>query len=118
MKEFILLIRNDGNFWDTMTPGEQELHMQKAGDYIRKLSEEGKFVGAQPLTMNGMMLQKTNGGFKDGPFAESKEVIGGFFHVRAKDLAEAAEIARANPVFDDLGVRIEIREVMRAEGVN
>ena len=118
MKEFLLLVRSEANHWDGMSPEQQQNHILMAGKYIQKLTSEGKLIGAQPLTMNGLMLQNDNGIFKDGPFVESKEVIGGFFHIAAKDLAEAVEIAKANPVFDDSNSRIEIREIMRAEGIN
>jgi hypothetical protein len=118
MKEYLLLIRNEANYWGAMTHEQQLEHMQKAAAYIQKYTSEGKMKSAQPLTMNGLMLQNTDSGFKDGPFVESKEVIGGFFHIAANDLDEALEIAKANPVFDDPGVRIEIREIMRMEGVN
>src|SRR5258708_4821676 len=118
MKEFLLLIRSESDHWEKMSPEQQQQHIVRAGQYIQKLTDEGKLIGAQPLTMNGLMLQKENGIFKDGPFVESKEVIGGFFHIKANNLNEAMEIAKANPAFDGPGGRIEIREIMKAEGIN
>lgn len=118
MKEYLLLIRNEGNYWENMSPEQQQIHIQKASNYIQKLTQEGRIKSAQPLTMNGLMLQNKNGTFIDGPFVESKEVIGGFFHILANDLNEALEIAKANPIFEETNARIEIREIMRAEGIN
>ena len=118
MKEFLLLIRNEANHWEIMTPEQQQVHILKASMYIEDLTQQGKIKGAQPLTMNGAMLSNFGGIFKDGPFVESKEVIGGFFHIIAKDLAEAVEIAKANPDFEAGNSRIEIREIMKADGIN
>jgi hypothetical protein len=118
MKEYLLLIRNKGDHWGALSPQQQQKHIQKASNYIGKLTQEGRIKNAQPLTMNGLMLESKNGVFKDGPFIESKEVIGGFFHILANDLNEALEIAKANPIFEETNARIEIREIMRAEGSN
>jgi len=46
----------------------------------------------------------------DGPFGESKEVIGGYWFIVAKDLDEAAEIAKGNPCLD-YGLFLEIRPI-------
>jgi hypothetical protein len=118
MKEFLLLIRNDGDYWGALSPEQQQKHALKASAYIQKFTDEGKIKSAQPLTMNGLMLENVDGIFKDGPFVESKEVIGGFFHIAANDLNEALEIAKANPIFDETNARIEIREIMRMDGIN
>ncbi len=47
----------------------------------------------------------------DGPFAEGKEVIGGFSIIKAKDLAEASEIAKGCPIFEFPDGRVEVRPV-------
>ena len=47
----------------------------------------------------------------DGPFAESKELVGGYFIVTAKDMDEVQEIAQDFPDYD-LGSTVEIREIM------
>ncbi len=46
----------------------------------------------------------------DGPYAETKEAIGGYFIIEAADLDEAAEIAKGCPVFDHGGL-VEVREI-------
>jgi hypothetical protein len=101
-----------------MTPEQQKNHIQAAADYIQRLAQEGKIKSAQPLGTKGMIVQNINGTIKDGPFVESKEVIGGFFHIVAKDLNEAHEIAKINPFLKEPGVRIEIREIMHLDGIN
>ena len=118
MKEFLLLIRNEPDHWDTMTGEQQQLHIEEVSNYIKDLTSQRKIKDAQPLSMNGLILEKSGGQFKDGPFIESKEIIGGYFVILADDLAGATEIAKAYPVFEHWNSRIEIREIMKAEGIN
>jgi len=118
MKEFLLLIRTEGDHLAGMSAEEQQKHVQKIGGYIGNLMKEGKLKGAQPLEMEGTIIHGKKGVFKDGPFNESKEVIVGYFHIVAKDLKEAIEIAKANPMFEDSEGRIEIRPVKTMAGIN
>lgn len=118
MKEFMLLIHTEGDHLSRLSPEEQQQHVQKVGGYISKLMEEGKLKGAQPLEMEGAMVQGSQGVVKDGPFVETKEVIAGYFHILAEDLDEAVEIAKANPVFEDSEAKIEVRPIKIMEGIN
>ena len=118
MKEFLLLIRTEGDHLASMSTEEQQIHVQKIGNYIGKLMQDGKLKGAQPLEMAGKIIHGNKGKFKDGPFNESKEVIVGYFHILANDLDEAIAIAKANPMFEDAEGRIEVRPVKKMEGIN
>lgn len=118
MKEFLLLIRTEADYCADMTHEQHQQHLAKVGQYIQRLKQQGKLIGAQPLSMNGDIVQGRKGAFKDGPFVETKEIIIGYFHILAKDLEEAKEIARANPVFEDTTARIEVREIKKEEGIN
>ena len=58
------------------------------------------------------MISGTNGRFVlDGPFAESKEAVGGYLVLQADNLNEAVEIARANPALR-YGVSVEVRPIV------
>ena len=114
----MLLIRTEGDHLAAMSPEQQQHHVQKIGNYIGKLMQEGNLKGAQPLEMNGTMIRGNKGVFKDGPFSESKEVIVGYFHIAAKDLVEAIAIAKANPVFEAGEATIEVRPIKTMEGIN
>ena len=118
MKEFMLFIRNEGNPVEDLSPEQQQEHVQKVGGFIMKMVSEGKMKAAQPLEMEGRMLSYENGSFTDGPFNETKEVISGYYHILAKDLEEAVSIAKADPRFEDGTWRIEIRPVMKVDGIN
>jgi len=118
MKEFLLLIRTEGDHLAAMSAEEQQKHIQKIGGYIGKLMKDGKLKGAQPLEMEGAIIHGKKSVFKDGPYNESKEVIVGYFHILAKDLNEAIEIAKANPMFEDSEGRIEVRPIKSMAGIN
>ncbi|MDP4245349.1 MAG: YciI family protein [Bacteroidota bacterium] len=119
MKEVLLLIRTAGDCADEMSPELYQAHFKKVVDYIDNLSAAGKLISAQPLAMKGSILQGKGASFKDGPFVETKEVIAGYFLLRAADFAEARDMAMAHPILEDDPVaRIELREIKRETGIN
>lgn len=118
MKEFLLLIRTQGDHMESLTPEQRQQHVQKAQQYIGTLLEKGQLKGAQPLGMEGRIISGTPGSLKDGPFNETKEVIAGYFLISANDLDEAMQIARVNPVFEEPNIRIEVRPIKTIEGIN
>jgi len=119
MKEFLLLIRSEGDCSEKMAPDVHKVHFQKVVQYIDNLKTAGKLISAQPLTMSGSIMQGKGATFKDGPFIETKEVIAGYFLFRANSYEEAKEIAKAHPILEDEPTtRIELREIKMEEGIN
>ena len=118
MKEFMLFIRNEGNPVEKLSPEELQNHIQKVGGFITKLVSDGVMKSAQPLEMEGKIISRKNGAFIDGPFNETKEVISGYYHILAEDLNAAVEIAKSDPRFEDGEWRMEIRPIMKVEGIN
>lgn len=118
MQEFMIFIKTKGDHLASLSPVQQQAHVQKIGKYIGGLMESGKLKGAQPLEMDGAIIHGNKGVFKDGPFNESKEVIVGYFHIVAENLEEAIEIAKANPMFDDEEGTIEVRPIKQMDGIN
>jgi len=118
MKEFMLFIRNEGNPIANLSLEEQQQHIQKVGGFIQNLVEQQKMKAAQPLEMEGKIVSFKNGEFVDGPFNETKEVISGYYHLVAENLEEAIQIARSDPRFEDGEWRIEVRPIMKVEGIN
>jgi hypothetical protein len=98
MKEFMLLIRTEGDHLTTLSPEQQQQHLQKVMAYMGGLMKSGKLKSAQPLEMEGTLISGTKGKLKDGPYNESKEVIAGYFLIQAKDLAEATDRARKSGI--------------------
>jgi hypothetical protein len=119
MKEYMLLIRTEGDHFLTLSAEEQQEHIQKVMIYIEGLMKAGKLKSAQPLDMESAIISGTKGKLKDGPFNESKEVIAGYFMILANDMQEAIEIGKRNPVFESSETaRIEVRPIKILEGIN
>ena len=119
MKEFMLLIRTEGDHLSSLTPEKQQEHLQRVIIYIEDLMKNGKLKSAQPLEMESTIISGTKGKLKDGPFNESKEVIAGYFMILAKDMNEAIEIGKRNPIFESAtSARIEVRPIKILPGIN
>ena len=76
-----------------------------------ELVNQGKMKGGQRLARQAKIVSKT--GTTDGPFAETKEVIGGYWFILARSLDEAAELAAGNPCLA-CGLSYEIRPIESA----
>jgi len=116
MKDFLLIIRTEGSVWSDLSPEQLQKHIEHGTAYIGNLMKEGKLKNANPIEKGGRMITETDGIIKDGPFNESKEVIAGYFHIMAKDINEAVEIAKANPIFKDIPTKIEVHPMMPIGG--
>jgi hypothetical protein len=116
MKEFMLLIRNEGDGKASLSPEQQQKFLAACQVYIEDLMKNGKLKMAQPLVREGKMVSGTPGAFKDGPYNETKEIIVGYYHILAEDLDEAVAIAQRNPEFAFIkGAKIEVRPIKTME---
>lgn len=116
MKEFMLLIRNEGDTKAGFSAEQHQRFLEACQVYIEQLKKNGNLKSAQPLLREGKMISGKPGAFKDGPFNETKEVIVGYYHILAKDLDEAMSIARGNPEFAfNPGAKIEVRPIKMVE---
>jgi hypothetical protein len=108
--EYLLLFR--GSDWQNdVSPQELEETMGRFIGWFEELQSQGKLKGANPLMTEGRIVSGTNGRHvTDGPFAESKETIGGYFLLTVADMEEAVEIARKCPLLDH-GSQVEVRPV-------
>lgn len=97
-----------------LTPEQQQAEMQKWFAWIDKLTKQGRYLGGEPLLPGGKTVSGSKKTVTDGPFTESKEVVGGFFTVLASSLDEAVEMSKDCPDFD-LGGSVEVREVMKID---
>lgn len=104
--EFLVLSRGQ---WD---PSKSPEEIQQAIDafyaWHERLVQQGKMKAGQRLTVEGKMVSRS--GIMDGPFAEAKEVIGGYWFFKAASLEEAAEIAAQNPCLA-CGLSYEVRPI-------
>lgn len=95
-----------------LSPQEQEAHMQKWFAWVEKLKNEKRYAAGEALMPGGKSVSGPKKTVTDGPFAEAKEVVGGFFVITAKDLDEAVKIAKDCPDYN-LGGTVEVREVVK-----
>src|SRR3954468_19964158 len=95
--EYLLLFRGTG--WaNGLSPEEMQAEAGKFMAWFERLKLEGKCKGGQPLQRQGRLVSGAGGrNVVDGPFAESKEAIGGYFSIEASDMDEAVEIAQGCP---------------------
>jgi hypothetical protein len=80
--------------------------------WFKRLTAEGKAVAGSPLDSTGKVVSGRDGRVvADGPFAESKEAIGGYFLLHVETLDEAVAIAKECPGLA-YGAKVEVRHVM------
>ena len=114
---FMYLLRG-GVSEATLSPEEMQAMIQQYRAYMQKLRDSGHFVAGEPLEESGKILSGPRGGHvTDGPFAETKEAIGGYFLVRATDLDEAIELSRDCPIFAH-GGELEVRPILNIPGMD
>jgi hypothetical protein len=116
MKEYLLLILNNIDHQNAWPPEKHQQFLKSCENYIGKLRKDGKLKTAQPLVREGIIISGSNGKWKESPFNETKEVQVGYYHILAKDMDEAIEIAKGNPEFEyGTTARIEVRPIKTKE---
>jgi len=107
-ERILITHRTEGSVWTDLSPKDLQEYLDHGGAYIGNLMKEGKLKSAAPLDEGNRTVTESNGVIKDGPFNETKEVLAGYFHIVAKDIKEAVNIAKANPIFKDIPTKIEV----------
>ncbi len=110
MGEFTFLYRGGANL---ATPEERQKAMEKWMTWFREIEAKGHVKDpGHPLERAGKIVSGKPIAVHDGPFAEAKDVIGGYTLIEANDLAEAAEVAKGCPILA-VGGAVEVRPVMK-----
>ena len=107
MAQFVLMLRDNGNWTEGVSPEGMQQMIQKYREWREGVGGTGKKL----CDGEGRVLVRKNGAASvtDGPYAESAEVIGGFFLIDANDYDDAVRIASDCPHME-FG-SIEIRQV-------
>lgn len=114
MKEFALIFRLK-DIADFKPSPEQ---MQERMNWLGSIAAQNKLVdkGHTLLPIPGSAKTvRLNNVVTDGPYTEIKEFISGYIIVKAGDIDEAIEMAKGNPIFDQVGGNIEVREVLKRD---
>ena len=118
--KYMLLTYLDEKAWTSLSEAEQQQMMAECTPHVEQLLASKKFLGGAPLhptsTAATVRLRDGKRLVTDGPFAETREQLGGYTLIDAKDMTEAISIAA-----DFLGAKspsiIEIRPVVELQGL-
>jgi hypothetical protein len=108
---YLLLFR--GKDWDQgLSDEELQEVIGRVMGWFDGVSKSGKVKGGQPLARSGKFVSGKNGRVvADGPFAESKEVIGGYLMLDVETLDEVLAIAKSYPCLQ-YDITIEVRPLL------
>jgi hypothetical protein len=109
MSEFTYLFRGD----TTVFPEQAQTTMQKWDEWMKELSANGHIREAgRPLERTGKVVKGKLKIVKDGPYAEAKDLVGGYMVIDARDLTQAVEISKGCPILEG-GGSVEVRPTMK-----
>ena len=111
-KTAMLIFRDEGVDWAQLAAdGRSKALFQKLVDWAADLKRRGVYAGVEALEQSGKTVRRKGAGLViDGPFAEGREAVLGFFFVRVNDLDEACAIAGESPHVE-IGGATEVRMV-------
>ncbi|MGH9869571.1 MAG: YciI family protein [Candidatus Polarisedimenticolia bacterium] len=116
---YMLLVHHDEQAWTKVDTRERDKALAEAVKLTHELAAEGRYVDAAPLqpttTATSVRVREGRRLVTDGPFAETREQLGGYFLIEAGDLDEAIAVAARIP-----GARwgtVEVRPVREIEGL-
>ncbi len=113
--KYMLLIYNDPTTWN---PADGDKIMGEYMAFTQEIMDSGEMLAGDPLqgadTATSVRVRNGTRTTTDGPFAETKEVLGGYYIVDVKDLDRAIELAAKIP--DARTATVEVRPVMDIPG--
>jgi hypothetical protein len=113
MPNYILFLHDNPKDFVNRADAEMMNIVKEYGAWATKMRAENRLLGGEKLTENGGKVLARSGNrmtVTDGPYAEAREVIGGYFVVKADNYADAVKIAETCP-HAKYGSRIEVREI-------
>ena len=116
--QFLLLCCFNEKKWENLPASERDGIMRDYGEWVRSLTESGHHLaGAQLVpTASARSIRGGNGKatVTDGPFAETKEHLGGYHLMECKDFDEALAMAKRIPTIPHGGT-VEVRQVVNQQ---
>ncbi len=115
MSEFVFLYRStDAASRAAMgSPEQMQKSMQTWMAWMKQLADKGHIKDrGHPLERAGKHVKGNKRTITDGPYAEAKDIVGGYTLIEAKDLAQAVELSMGCPILEGGGV-VEVRPVLK-----
>ena len=109
MAKFVILLKPAD--FSNYSPDEMQKIVEKYLAWSNQLREKGLYLAGEELSEHGRVLRVDGARIVDGPFAETKESIGGFWMIETDSMEKAVEITRSCPHLDYKG-EVEVREVI------
>lgn len=112
MPQFMLILHETPGSFATLSPTEIQATLEKYNAWTGKIAAAGKLAGGHKLTEEGGKALTRSGdrlSVVDGPYSETKELVGGYFVLKAADYDEAVRLASDCPHLA-FG-RVEVRQV-------
>ena len=78
---------------------------------MQALAQNGNLIDGLPLQSSGHVVERAGELVSDGPYTEGAEIVGGYLLVKAESMAEAVELSKGCPIYED-GGSTEVRECM------
>jgi hypothetical protein len=112
--QYLLMCCIDENRWNAIPEAERDGVMREYGQWVRATTDSGHYRGGAKLrgTASATTVREKNGkpAITDGPFAETKEQLGGYHVLECRDLDEALALARRIPTLR-VGGAVEVRPI-------
>ena len=111
MAKFLILARGTGEAYKHLSPQEMQQVIQKYMAWTEELRKAGRLLQGEKLREGGRVVRGVNGQMivTDGPFVESKEILGGFWLVEASSYEQIQQDVARNPHLR--AGSLEIREI-------
>jgi len=110
MNEFMMIFRHGALGDYNPSPEEIQASIKRWQDWIGGIAAQGKFVATRRLGYDGKSITPDQV-VTDGPYAEVKEMVGGYLIMKAESMEEAMEAAQKCPMLAE-GGKVEVRAVM------
>ena len=110
MSEFMMIFRNEKSDSPKPSPEQMQAMIKQWQDWIGGIAAQGKFVSTNALGFQGKTID-SKGVITDGPYAEVKEIIGGYIIVESETVDDAIKLTEGCPALAS-GGKVEVRDVM------
>ncbi len=110
MKDFLFVFRSETSPRTNASPEQLQANMKLWMDWIGGIAAQNKLVDRGNRLENGGKVVKPGNLITDGPYSETKELIGGYTLIKADSIEEAAEMAKGCPILN-FGGNVEVREI-------